>query len=520
MANFKALRYLDFSDNKLIGPIPSRIGNCSILQELYLSHNRINGSIPTLFFYCNGTLNLRILNLTHNFIQGKLPLLYGDEPYFRILDLSHNNLTGTIPESLWPLEKVNLSYNSLAGRIPDQLINSFGPDSIWGNKHLCGHVTGFPRCFSSPIANTATSSKVTHKNKITKIFLPVVGVLVLVSSGFLLFLRIAFQDIIETTNDFDIRYCIGTDDYGSVYQARLPSGKIMVLKKLHRREAKVPAFGRSFKNDAKMLSEIRHKNIVKLHGFCLYNRCMFLIYEYMPRGSLFSVFVDDTKTAELDWIKRVKVIKDTTCALSYLHHDCHPPIVHRDISSNNILLNSDFEARVSNFDTVRLLDPDSSNQTMLVGTYGYVAPKLTYTMVVTEKCDVYSFGVLALKILIGKHPGELLVSISVLSSNNIMLNDILDPRLSLSRDRRVTKDIVFAAIIAFACLRLNSKFRPTMKRVSQELLSQKRAVADRLQIISVLQLKNHNLYMKGEDEIQYGNAVQDKDGEIHGTCST
>ncbi|KAK9019196.1 hypothetical protein V6N11_053724 [Hibiscus sabdariffa] len=82
----------------------------------------------------------------------------------------------------------------------------------------------------------------------------------------------------------------------------------------------------------------------------------------MPRGSLFYVFIDDTKTAKLDWIKRVKVIKDTTSALSYLHHDCHSPIVHRDILSNNILLNSDFEARVSDFGTARLLDPNSSIQ--------------------------------------------------------------------------------------------------------------------------------------------------------------
>ncbi|KAL4291331.1 hypothetical protein GQ457_14G024980 [Hibiscus cannabinus] len=326
--------------------------------------------------------------------------------------------------------------------------------------------------------------------------------------------RIAFEDIIEATNDFEIRYCIGTGAYGTVYRVQLPSGKIVALKKLHRKEAEVYAFDTSFKNEAKTLSEIRHRNIVKLHGFCLHDRCMFLIYEYMPRGSLFSVLTDDTEAAELDWIRRVKMIKDAACALSYLHHDCHPPIVHRDISSNNILLNLDFEARVSDFGTARLLHPDSSNQTMLVGTYGYVAPELAYTMVVTEKCDVYSFGVLALETLMGKHHGELLVSLSTSSSDNIMLSDILDSRLSLPSDRRVAKDIIFAATIAFACLRWNPKFRPTMRRVSQEFLSRKRAVADRLQIIFVLQLKNHDLYMDSEGEIQSENAVQD--GEIHG----
>ncbi|GMI80833.1 MDIS1-INTERACTING RECEPTOR LIKE KINASE2 [Hibiscus trionum] len=525
VGNFKALRYLDLSNNKFIGPLPPRIGDCSILQELSLSYNRMNGSIPIQFSYCLDTLNLRILNL------------------------SHNNLTGMIPESLMALEVLNLSCNSLVGPIPDRLTH-FGPNSFWGNKNLCGDVNGFPRGYLSSIGNTTTSSHVihTHRVKITKIIPLLLGVLALLSLPFLLWYkckakrntllpnitkngdlfsiwnfdgRIAFEDIIEATNDFDFRYCIGIGGYGSVYRAQLPSGKIIALKKLHRREAEVPAFDRSFKNEAKMLSEIRHKNIVKLHGFCLHNRCMFLIFEYMPRGSLFSVFGDDTEAAELDWIKRVKIIKDTASALSYLHHDCHPPIVHRDISSNNILLNSDFEARVSDFGTARLLDPDSSNQTMLVGTYGYVAPELAYTMVVTEKCDVYSFGVLALETLMGKHPGELLASLSTSSSNKIMLSDILDPRLSLPSDRRVAKDIVFAATIAFACLRLNPKFRPTMKRVSQEFLCRKRAVADRLQVISLVQLKNHDLYMDGEGKIQSENyAVQDQDGEIHGTSST
>ncbi|KAK9019252.1 hypothetical protein V6N11_053778 [Hibiscus sabdariffa] len=145
--------------------------------------------------------------------------------------------------------------------------------------------------------------------------------------------------------------------------------------------------------------------------------------------------------------------------------------------------------------------------------------ELTYTMVVAEKCDVYSFGVLTLEILMGKHPSDFLVSLSTLSFNNIMLSDRLDPRLSLPSDRRVVEEIVFAATIAFACLRSNPKLRPTMKRVSQEFLCQKRAVAaDHLQVISVLQLKNHDPYMENECEIQSENTVQDD--EIHGTSST
>ena len=101
---------------------------------------------------------------------------------------------------------------------------------------------------------------------------------------------------------------------------------------------------------------------------------MFLVYEYMDRGSLFCALRDEVEEVELDWNKRVRVVKGVAHALSYVHHDCSPPIIHRDISSNNILLNSEMEAFVSDFGTARLLDPDTSNQTLVVGTYGYIAP--------------------------------------------------------------------------------------------------------------------------------------------------
>ena len=94
----------------------------------------------------------------------------------------------------------------------------------------------------------------------------------------------------------------------------------------------------------------------------------------MERGSLFCILSIDAEAVELDWSKRVNVIKGTAHALSYMHHDCNPPIVHRDVTTTNILLNSELEPFVSDFGTARLLDPDSSNHTMLAGTYGYIAP--------------------------------------------------------------------------------------------------------------------------------------------------
>ncbi|XP_022739505.1 MDIS1-interacting receptor like kinase 2-like isoform X2 [Durio zibethinus] len=310
--------------------------------------------------------------------------------------------------------------------------------------------------------------------------------------------KLAYEDIIAATNDFDIRYCIGTGGYGSVYRAQLPSGKVVALKKLHRLEAEEPAFDRSLKNEIKILTEIRHRNIVKLLGYCLHKRCMFLIYQYMERGSLFCVLSDDGEAVELDWTKRVNIIKSTAYALSYLHYECTPIIVHRDISSNNILLDSDSEAFVSDFGTARILDPDSSNITRLVGTCGYVAPELAYTMVVTEKCDVFSFGVLALETLMGKHPGELLSMVSKPSSlQNIMLSDMLDPRLSPPTSQMVAQNIVHVATIALACVHTDPKFRPTMKQVAREFLSCQRSLRNPLRTISLLQLVNSEMHMEG-----------------------
>ncbi|RVW26497.1 MDIS1-interacting receptor like kinase 2 [Vitis vinifera] len=305
--------------------------------------------------------------------------------------------------------------------------------------------------------------------------------------------RIAFEDIISATEDFDIRYCIGVGGYGSVYRAQLPSGKVVAVKKLHRSEIDEPAYLRSFKNEVQMLKEIRHRNIVKLHGYCLHNRCMFLIYMYMERGSLYCMLSNEVEAVELDWVKRVNIVKNMAHALSYMHHDCIPPIIHRDISSNNILLDSKLESFVSDFGTARLLDPDSSNQTLVAGTYGYIAPELAYTMVVTEKCDVYSFGVVALETMIGKHPGELITSLSSSLCQDIMLRDVLDSRLPLPEDLQVAKDVVFVVLLALKCIHSNPKSRPTMQQVSYKILGNIPFPKSPFYAISLHELKNQEM---------------------------
>ncbi|KAM7461973.1 hypothetical protein LguiA_030094 [Lonicera macranthoides] len=201
-----------------------------------------------------------------------------------------------------------------------------------------------------------------------------------------------YNEILKATKDFDAQCCIGEGGFGTAYKAKLQLANVVAVKKLH--SVSNIADCNSFLNAMKALTEIRHRNIVKLHGFFSHTRHSFLVFDYLERGCLAKILRKEEEARKLDWKKRVNIIKGIAHALSYMHHDCSPPIVHRDISSKNILLNSKYEACVSDFGTAKILKADSSNWSTLAGTYGYVAPELAYTMKVTGKCDVYSFGII------------------------------------------------------------------------------------------------------------------------------
>ncbi|KAL4361413.1 hypothetical protein GQ457_04G002230 [Hibiscus cannabinus] len=470
------LEQLNLASNNLSGPIPDSLGNCSKLFNLNLSKNNLGWSIPSSVGFINA---LQSLDLSQNSLIGGIPQQFGNLHSLEILNLSYNMLSGSIPEAfndLHGLRFVNISFNQLEGPIPDlKAFHEASFDDLRNNKGLCGNATGLMPCVLPSRAGhgrertieTPTRESESNEEKLGDIFS------VLEFNG-----RELHENISKATEDFSSDYRIGSGRYGTVYRAVLPTGQIVAVKKLHQSEDSILINNlKAFESEIVALSEIKHHNIVKMCGFCSHTKHSYLVYEFVERGSLRMVLSNDEQATEFDWEKRLKVVKGMADALSYMHHDHPQPIVHRDISSNNVLLDLYYEARVSDFGTARILRPDSSNWTTLAGTYGYIAPELAYSMRVDEKCDVYSFRVLTIEVFMGRHPGDLLSYLSssasalISTDRQILLKDVIDQRVSPPVSK-AAKDMVSAMKIAIACLNVNPQLRPTMWQVTQDLSRQ------------------------------------------------
>ncbi|XP_011044909.1 PREDICTED: probable LRR receptor-like serine/threonine-protein kinase At4g08850 isoform X2 [Populus euphratica] len=494
---------LNLAFNNLGGSIPKQLGQCSNLLQLDLSHNKFTGSIPSEIGFLHF---LGDLDLSGNLLAGEIPSQIGQLKQLETMNLSHNKLSGFIPTAfvdLVSLTTLDISYNELEGPIPKiKGFNEAPFEAFMNNSGLCGNASGLKPCtlltFSSKLAKRKS-------NKIVILILvPLLGSLLLL--GCLYFPNrksrerisclgerqsphsfvvwgheeeILHETIIQATNNFNFNNCIGKGGYGIVYQAMLPTGQVVAVKKLHPSRDGALMNLKTFRNEIRMLIDIRHRNIVKLYGFCSLIEHSFLVYEFIERGSLKMNLSSEEQAMDLDWNRRLNVAKGVANALSYLHHDCSPPIIHRDISSSNVLLDLEYEAHVSDFGTARLLMPDSTNWTSFAGTFGYTAPELAYTMRVNEKCDVYSFGVVTMEIIMGMHPGDLISSLSApaFSSSSFsqinqhtLLKDVIDQRIPLP-ENPVAEGVVYIIKIAFACLLAIPQSRPTMRQVASELIA-------------------------------------------------
>ncbi|KAF7012925.1 unnamed protein product [Triticum aestivum] len=491
--SLSSLEFLDFSSNYLSGLVQGSIENCLMLRSFNLRHNNLKGSIPPIL----GALhNLQDkLDLSDNSFVGAIPSQLSDLTMLETLNLSNNALTGLIPSSFKGMESltlIDLSYNELEGPVPESKLFRGAPIQwFMHNNMICGVVKGLPPCSSA----TQNGGKMKGYKTVALAMVTTTICLVLVvsilvfrhernKSKSIVNSRVTqekifsiwsfdgenvFKKIVEATNNFSETHCIGTGGYGSVYKARVSTCEIFAVKKIHTIQDDCYVNEAMFNSEIEALVRIRHRNIVKLFGYCSSRQGRFLIYEYMERGDLAEILRSNARAIELDWRRRIHIVLDVIHALAYMHHDCSSPVVHRDITSNNILLHVEFRACISDFGTAKILDIDGQNITRLAGTKGYLAPELAYTDNVTEKCDLYSFGVLVLELFAGCHPGDLLSSLSLRTKNNdVYLKDLLDLRLVLP-DAATTREIYSMLSVAVQCLEPSPSRRPTARHASEEL---------------------------------------------------
>ncbi|KHN40782.1 Wall-associated receptor kinase-like 22 [Glycine soja] len=280
----------------------------------------------------------------------------------------------------------------------------------------------------------------------------------------------SLKDLEKATDNFNKNRVLGKGGQGTVYKGMLPDGKITAVKKF-----KVEGNVEEFINEFIILSQINHRNVVKLLGSCLETEIPLLVYEFIPNGNLFEYLHGQNEDFPMTWDIRLRIATEVAGALFYLHLAASRPIYHRDIKSTNILLDEKYRAKVADFGTSRMVTIDATHLTTVVqGTFGYLDPEYFHTSQFTEKSDVYSFGVVLVELLTGKKPISLLNPEEAKSLASSFILCLEENRLFDIVDERVVKEgekehIMAVANLASRCLELNGKKRPTMKEVTLEL---------------------------------------------------
>ncbi|KAM5578763.1 G-type lectin S-receptor-like serine/threonine-protein kinase SD2-5 [Rosa sericea] len=283
-------------------------------------------------------------------------------------------------------------------------------------------------------------------------------------------IRFSYSDLSTATKNFSTK--IGIGGFGSVYLGELPDGIQLAVKKL---EGQLQG-KKEFRAEVTIIGKIRHAHLVKLRGFCAEGLHRLLVYEYMAKGSLDKWIFNKKKDDHfLDWNTRFNIALGTAKGLAYLHEECEEKIVHCDIKPQNVLLDENFNAKVSDFGLAKMMNRDQSLvHTTLRGTRGYLAPEWLTNAAISEKSDVYSYGMVLLEIIGGKRnfaPGESSGkshfpshAFKLLEEGN--LKEFIDPKLDVDeKDEKV----VAAIEVALWCIQAEMQLRPSMTRVVQML---------------------------------------------------
>nr|XP_017251650.1 PREDICTED: probable LRR receptor-like serine/threonine-protein kinase At3g47570 [Daucus carota subsp. sativus] len=464
--------YLD--QNLFTGPLTFSIGNLKQLVTLDVSNNRLTGEIPTTLGDC---VMLEGLYMEGNLFQGRIPSSFQALKSLHFLDLSNNNISEDIPnifDGFHLIEFLNLSHNKLGGEVPRQgLFSNISAFSVDGNLRLCGGIQALqlPSC---PVEVSKNKKKTFSLKIILPLVLLPLGILACLAlicyrrqnskqlQNHVLelqenqYLKVSYQDLMLATNEFSTNNILGEGRYGSVYKGVLKSVEHIVAVKVLNNE--VHGANKSFIAECEALSNIRHRNLVKIITICSStdfkgNDFKALVFEFMTNGSVDNWLHPGPNyqgnKRNLTLLQRINISIDVALGLDYLHHHGHEKIIHCDIKPSNILLDEDFVAHIGDFGLARFsyatrndISQAQMTSTGVGGTIGYVPPEYGMGGETSIEGDVYSYGILLLEIFSGKRPTE--SSIVKFDGGNLheyirnalpyKVMDIADPRILLDQD--------------------------------------------------------------------------------------
>ncbi|KAJ7518807.1 hypothetical protein O6H91_20G009100 [Diphasiastrum complanatum] len=523
-----SLRYLNLAENLLTEWPFSQNATMQQLGYLNLSWCHLVGSISTQL----GSLKQLVeLDLSHNLLTGAIPTCLADLKSLSYLDLSYNNLSGSVPaglSSLSSLRHMNASYNGLSGRLPDV---PWGLGSFLGDQDLCGPpliqncqnaksryhlpavvitgiVVGSALAVSGILAAIVICSRKTgiihHPPKEEKYFSmsgpfsseiePSVWALGIRDPSTIPvamlekpLVNMTFENVLQATSSFNKETQIADGGYGPVFRGVLMGELHVAIKILAAKDTSNEAEAAA---ELETLSRLKHPNLVPLLGYCLVGIERVLLYSFMDNGDLHHRLHDlpdgmpntedwsqDTwEQSEnevagelLSWTTRQKIALGTARALAFIHHGCNPPIVHGDVKSSNILLDSEYEPHLADCGLAALMPADGP---LVGGSSGYAAPEYEQSGETTTKGDVYSFGVLLLELVTGKkaagdsyqdgtHSGTLVSWVRALIREK-RGKKALDPKLV---DRSPISEMLETIRIAYLCTADLPSKRPTMQQV-------------------------------------------------------